>query len=112
MAEVWLDTAVMVRIRREMRSDTRDCNLGFMSSMQVFEMPSQARSKPLEKNLTWVVVMRAEKEADLARTRCKVDWIATMSVGFSLSSLEPIIVRMKILPLFSNMHISDLSLTH
>ena len=80
--------------------------------MQVFEVPSQARLKPLEKNLTWVVVMRAEKEADLARTRRKVDWIATMSVEFSLSSLEPIIVRMKILPLFSNMHISDLSLTH
>ena len=111
-AEAWPETAAMVGIGREMRSATRDCSLEFMSSMRAFEAPAQARSKPLEKNLPWAVVIRAEEDADSARTRCRADWIASMSVGFSLCSSEPVIVRMKILPLFSNVHISDPSLSH
>jgi hypothetical protein len=54
-------------------------------------------------------VIRAEdsEETHSARTWRIAEWIASRSVGFSrCSSPSPVSVRIKILPLFSNVHIS------
>lgn len=62
------------------------------------------RSKPLEKNLPWAVVIRTEPRVawDLAPSR--VERIKLIKSGFSRCSSSPVRVRIKRLQRFSKVH--------
>lgn len=114
-AEACPVTAAMVGMGREMRSATSDLNFDDRRRTREAEGEvgvdcwAQERSKPLEKNLPWAVVMRAAaagEEVDSALTRARAALMESIKVGFNLCSPAPVSVRMKRLPRFSNVHIS------
>ncbi|KAI8539951.1 hypothetical protein RHMOL_Rhmol09G0222600 [Rhododendron molle] len=47
-----------------------------------------------------------EEEEDSERTRWRADWMESRSGGLRRCSSNPVRVRMKMLPRFSNVHIS------
>ena len=98
-------------IGRERRAETtglKEVTKWWSRSTAPEEEPADwahARSKPLEKNLPWAVVMSAEPLTawDLTWERAKMR--VSMRVRLKRWSSSPVRVRKKRLPRFSNVHI-------